>query len=370
MADTRPEAQWTLEDDSCVRLSGDWTLLVSGARRRRLKRELHELDSPRRYAWNLCDISAFDSGGALLLWRLWGGSLPDKLDCRDSQRHWFERLKESETPKAPKPSRLVSAVDHLAARTMAILHTVGGLLLLIGQLMVDLAWCIRHPRLMPWKEISATIYRSGASSMLLLGLIGFMIGVVMAIQIGITLQKFGAGEMIVSLMGLAVLRELGSVIAAIILAGRSGSAMTAGIGAMHITEEFNALRAFGASPTMRLVLPRVIGMAISMPLLVVWTDFTGLIGAAITGDLMLNVDWQLFLARLPNVVPIVNFWIGLGKGVVFGIMIALISSYFGISAKPNTESLSRNTTLSVVTSLSLILLFDVVSGAALTNVGL
>jgi phospholipid/cholesterol/gamma-HCH transport system permease protein len=206
--------------------------------------------------------------------------------------------------------------------------------------------------------------------MLLLGLVGFMIGVVMTLQIATTLEKFGAHEMVISLMGLAVLRELGSVIAAIILAGRSGSAMTAGIGAMHITEEFNALRAFGASPSIRLVLPRVIGMMISVPLLVVWTDFTGLVGSAITSDLFLSVDWRLFLARLPTQVPIVNFWIGLGKGVVFGFIISWIATYFGLAAKPNTESLSRNTTLSVVSSLSLILIFDAVVGALLTNVGI
>ncbi|HET6725680.1 MAG TPA: ABC transporter permease [Gammaproteobacteria bacterium] len=370
MTNSSSPAQWDVEDDKTVRLSGDWSLLFSAKRRKELQQELKSLDSPRGYAWNLCDIGSFDSGGALLLWELWGHELPDNLDCHDSQRHWFDRLKDSEAPPELEQSRLVVAADRFSAGVMSIVRTIGGLLLLVGQLMVDFTWCIRHPRVMPWREISATVYRGGASSMLLIGLIGFMIGIVMAIQIGITLEKFGANQMIVSLMGLAVLRELGSVITAIILAGRSGSAMTAGIGAMHITEEFNALRAFGESPSLRLVLPRVIGMSISVPLLVVWADFTGLVGSAITADWFLGVNWQLFFSRLPMEVPIVNFWIGLGKGIVFGFMIALISTYFGIVAKPNTESLSRNTTLSVVTSLSLILLFDVMSGAALTNVGL
>jgi phospholipid/cholesterol/gamma-HCH transport system permease protein len=364
------QAEWRVEDETRIRLSGDWALLFDANRREELQSEFRSLESPRRYGWDLTGVAAFDSGGALLLWDLWGKKLPEDLDCHEAQRHWFTRLEDSETPAAPRQSRFAIAENRYVEKLMAILGTIGGLLLLIGQLMVDFAWCVRHPRLMPWKEISATIYRSGASSMLLIGLIGFMIGVVMSIQIGITLQKFGAGHMIVSLMGLAVLRELGAVISAIILAGRSGSAMTAGIGAMHITEEFNALRAFGASPSLRLVLPRIIGMSISVPLLVVWADFTGLLGAALTGNWMLGVSWQVFFVRLPNVVPIVNFWIGLGKGIVFGVMIALIASYFGITAKPNTESLSRNTTLAVVTTLSLILLFDVISGAFLTNVGL
>lgn len=344
--------------------------MLDNDRRKQLQRELGDLDSPRRYAWNLCDIEAFDSGGALLLWEVWDRQLPEQLECRDEHRRWFDRLKETKTADRPRYSPFDELFSRARGGVMSVLHTIGGLLLLIGQLMVDAAYCVSHPRVIPWTEISATIYRSGASSMLLLGLVGFMIGIVMAIQIGMTLQKFGANTMIVSLMGLAVLRELGSVIAAIIIAGRSGSAMTAGIGAMHITEEFNALRAFGASPSLRLVLPRVIGMMLAVPLLVVWTDFTALVGSAMTADWYLNVGWRLFFARLPTTVPIVNFWIGLGKGIVFGFMISLVATFFGLSAKANTESLSRNTTLSVVTSLALILVFDAMTGAMLTNIGL
>lgn len=361
---------WQREDDSRIRLSGAWNLLIESAHRNRLRRELGELDSPNRYRWNLLDIDALDSGGALLLWEVWGRKLPEALDCREDQRHWFERLKQSEQPEVPRPSHVTAALDRFSSGMLAILHAVGGILLLIGQLMVDLAYCISHPRVVPWREISATIYRTGATSMLLLGGVGFMIGLVMTIQIGMTLQKFGANTMIIGMMGLAVLRELGAVITAIILAGRSGSAITAGIGAMHITQEYNALRAFGASPSLRLVLPRVVGMAVAVPLLVVWTDFTALLGAAITSEWYLGVGYKLFFARLPESVPIVDFWIGLGKGVVFGLLIALVASYFGLSAEANTQSLSRHTTLSVVTALTLILVFDASSGAMLTNVGL
>ena len=112
--------------------------------------------------------------------------------------------------------------------------------------------------------------------------------------------------MVVGTMGLAVLRELGPVICGLILAGRSGSAMTSGIGAMHLTGEYDALRAFGSSPSLRLALPRVIGAAISVPLVVVWADFTALIGGAVTAQADLGVGWRLFLAQLPEQVQIVS----------------------------------------------------------------
>ncbi|HET7674344.1 MAG TPA: ABC transporter permease [Gammaproteobacteria bacterium] len=369
MAKTAAQPGWEREDSE-IRLSGRWNLLINGARRKRLKHELGRLQSPDQCTWNMRDVEVLDSAGALLLWELWGRRLPERFDCREEHRRWFERLKETERPEIPKQSRIGIAIDRAGAGIIAIAHAIGGFLLLIGQLMVDVAYCVTHPRVIPWKEISATIYSTGASSMLLLGGVGFMIGLVMTIQIGMTLRQFGANSMIIGMMGLAVLRELGSVITAIILAGRSGSAITAGIGAMHITQEYNALQAFGATPSLRLVLPRVVGMAIAVPLLVVWTDFTGLLGAAITAQWNLDVGYKLFFARLPGAVPIVNFWIGLGKGVVFGLMIALVASYFGMSAEANTESLSKRTTLSVVTSLTLILIFDASSGAMLTNVGL
>jgi phospholipid/cholesterol/gamma-HCH transport system permease protein len=370
MENTSSDPGWKRENGDAIRLSGSWTLLLSADRRRRLARELGELESPRRYRWDMQRVEALDSAGARLLWDIWGHQLPDHLDCREDHRQWFTRLEDTGFPDQPGRHPLRDVVDHAAGGVVGFAATTGGILLLIGQLMVDLAYCARHPRVIPWRETTATIYHVGATSMLLLGCVGFLVGVVMTIQIGVALEQFGAAMMVVQMMGLAVLRELGPVICGLILAGRSGSAMTAGIGAMHLTGEYDALRAFGSSPSLRLALPRVIGAFISLPLLVVWTDFAALMGGAITAQMDLGVGYKLFLARLPEQVQIVNFWIGLGKGALFGLTIAVVGCYFGMDASPDTASLSRNTTLSVVTSLTLILLFDASSGALLTNVGL
>lgn len=367
-ADT--QATWAYEDDGGICLSGHWNLLIYNARWKQLRRELGALASPREYRWNLRGIGALDSGGALLLWHLWDRQWPRELECSEEHRRCFDRVAQARMPEPPAAARLAGTVEHYAEGVLTVIRTVGGILLLIGQILIDVGYCFSHPRVIPWREISATVYRTGATSMPLLGAVGFTVGVVATLQVGITLLQFGAVRLIVDLMALAVLRELGPVITAIILAGRAGSAMTAQIGAMRITEEFDALRAFGASPSQRLVLPRVIGMALSMPLLVVWTDFTTLLGAAFMSQWYLGVGWQLFLEQLPDAVPLVNFWMGLGKGVLFGYTIALISTYFGLASQPNTDSLSRHITGAVVTSLALILLLDAVVATLLANVGL
>ncbi|HEX5960862.1 MAG TPA: ABC transporter permease [Rhodanobacteraceae bacterium] len=370
MAKFLSDANWHHDNDTEIRLSGSWSLLLDAGRRRRLLHELRQLPAPTSYHWNLDEVEALDSAGALVLWDAWQRRLPEHLACRDDHRQWFTRLAATRFPDPPVRHRLDEAIDHAGGAVVGFFRAAGGILLLIGQLILDIGYCIRHPRVIPWKETAATVYHVGATSMLLLGGVGFLIGVVMAIQIGMALRQFGAATMIVGMMGLAVLRELGPVICGLILAGRSGSAMTAGIGAMHLTGEYDALRAFGSLPSLRLALPRVVGAGISLPLLVVWTDFAALIGGAVTAQADLGVRFDLFLAQLPAQVQIVNFWIGLAKGALFGVTIAVIGCHFGMHASPDTAGLSRNTTLSVVTSLTLILLFDASSGALLTHVGL
>lgn len=370
MTQANSHPAWKREGDTRVSLSGSWDLLLDAQRRKRLLRELGELNLPEGCQWDMSEVQALDSTGALVLWKIWGGRLPQQLDCDDNQLHWFKRLEA--TP--PLPQRSVSMpmrlLERFGGRIVSVLSVASGILILVGQLMLDTAYCVRHPRVIPWREISANIYRVGATSMLLLGCVGFLIGVVMTIQLGVALQQFGASHMVIGLMATAVPRELGPVITGLIMAGRSGSAMTASIGAMHITEEYDALRAFGASPTLRLALPRVIGAAIAMPLLVVWADCTALVGGALIGQANFGVNFSMFMAQLPQQIQVVNFWMGVGKGALFGLTIALVGCYFGLTSSADTESMSRNTTLSVVTSLTLILLFDASLGAMLTHVGL
>lgn len=369
-----PQApRWQIVEESgqrIIRLVGYWNLLTRGAERERVAAELQRIRTPRQLVWDLSHVRVMDSAGALLLWHLWDEDLPDRLHCRPEHRQWFARLGKLSTPSHRDREQRSASLSLLGARIVAMGQDAAGVMQLIGQLLLDFVYTLLHPRLTPWKEISASIYRTGATALPLLGTVGVLIGIVMTYQLAMSLRQFGANTMIVSVLGLSILRELGPVITALIVIGRTGSAITAGIGVMHVTEEFDALRAFGASPTQRLILPSVIGMAVSIPLLVIWTDFAGLVGGIIASDFSLGVGYRLFIERLPESVPWVNFWIGLGKGVLFGFVIATVSSYFGLKVRANTESLRQETTNSVVTSLTLILLLDATLGALLTNVGL
>lgn len=370
MARTASDPAWQREGDARITLSGSWSLLVDARRRRHLSDEFGKLNAPRAFHWDLQQVDSFDSTGAMLLWQVWDGRLPDRLECSDDQRHLFQRLADTPPLQTPAPGSLGSWLDRFGAGIVTVLATAGGIFTLLGQLLLDIAYCIRHPRVTPWKEISANIYHIGVSAMLLLGSIGFLVGFVMTIQVGLVLKMFGATGMVIGMMATAVPRELGAVVTGLLMSGRSGSAMTASIGAMHITEEYAALQALGSSPSLRLALPRVVGATVAMPLLVLWTDCTTAVGGALAAHAGLGINYLLFLQQMVAQVQIVNVWIGLGKGALFGLVIALVGAYFGMSASPDTESVSRHTTYSVVTSLTAILLLDASLGAALTNVGL
>jgi phospholipid/cholesterol/gamma-HCH transport system permease protein len=220
------------------------------------------------------------------------------------------------------------------------------------------------------REISATIYHSGLRSLPITTLVGFLIGVVLSYLIGEQLHDFGADGYIVNLMGITSLRELGPVIAAILNAGRSGSSMTAQIGLMRVTAELDALSVLGISHTLRLVLPRMLGQIIALPLLTLWTSAMALLGGMLGARLQLGVTSQAFLHSIPQVVPISNLWFGMAKGAVFGGAIALVACYFGLTIRPDTEGLAMGTTESVVSALTLVLMLDAAFAILFAHIGL
>jgi phospholipid/cholesterol/gamma-HCH transport system permease protein len=241
---------------------------------------------------------------------------------------------------------------------------------LMGQLTLDIAYLLRNPRAIPWAEISITIYESGIRALGITALVGFLIGVVLSYLSALQLKTLGAEVYIIDILGLSIIRELGPLLAAILVAGRSGSAMTAQLGIMRVTEELDALSAMGISHSLRLILPKVIALMLVMPLLSVWTSSAALIGGMFSAQNTLDISYQQFFLKLPNVVPLLNVFIGLGKGVVFGIMIALIACHFGFRIKPNTESLGIETTNSVVASITVVIMIDAVFAILFTGVGM
>jgi phospholipid/cholesterol/gamma-HCH transport system permease protein len=160
------------------------------------------------------------------------------------------------------------------------------------------------------------------------------------------------------------------VLAAILIAGRSGSAITAQIGVMRVTEELDAMRVMGIPQGYRLVMPRVIAMAIAMPLIAVWTTIAALFGGMLAADLAIGLSPAYFVTALPKAVQLSNLWLAVSKSVVFGFLIALIGCHYGLRVQPNTESLGEGTTASVVTSITIVILVDALFAVVFKSVGI
>jgi phospholipid/cholesterol/gamma-HCH transport system permease protein len=245
-----------------------------------------------------------------------------------------------------------------------------GLLQLLGQLLLDSLRLLRAPTKGPWRDMSGSLYQVGATALPITALVGFLIGVVLAYLMSQQLRQFGADIYIVNILGLALIRELGPMLAAILIAGRSGSAITAQIGVMRVTEELDAMQVMGIARGFRLVLPRALALALAMPLISVWTTLAALAGGMLAADLTLGITPDYFMAALPQVVPVVNLSLALAKSVVFGVVIALIGCHFGLRVQANTESLGRGTTASVVTAITLVILVDALFAVLFQDVGL
>jgi phospholipid/cholesterol/gamma-HCH transport system permease protein len=227
----------------------------------------------------------------------------------------------------------------------------------------------RHPARIPWREISANIYRTGARALPIIGMVGFLVGVVLSYLSARQLHAYGADVYIVNILGIGIVRELGPMLAAILVAGRSGSSMTAQLGVMRVTEELDALSVMGISQTLRMVLPKVIALTITLPLLVLWCNAIALIGGMLAASRELGINYRQFLHNLPSAVPISDLWLGVGKGMLFGALIASIACHYGLRIKPNTESLGTGTTNSVVTSITVVILVDATIAVMFSSVG-
>ena len=354
-------------------LSGAWTLASLPTPLIRFEQFDASLQSlaAENPVWDLTAVTRLDSAGALLLWRVWRKCWPAGAVIPDDHRHVLQRAASVPlvgSQSSPPPP--MGLVEWLGRLVFSLWNHLRDGIALIGQVLLDLIWLFAHPREFPLREFSATMYKCGALALPVTALVGFLIGVVLSYLSSLQLRLFGAEIFIVNILGMSIIRELGPVLVAVLVAGRSGSAMTAQIGVMRVTEEIDAMATMGVSRSVRLVLPKVMALAIAMPLLVVWCSAVGILGGLVAANLQLDLSWGFFIDALPRVVPLANLWIGLSKGVVFGLLIGLIACHFGLRVKPNTESLSTKTTSSVVASITVVILVDAVFAIYTRNLGL
>ena len=353
-------------------LTGDYTLTALRKVLADLAAELtqHQVNHTD-IEWDLTNIQQMDSVRISLLWRVWQAQRPKCIQLRPEQEQMLVRLEQlAPAINGKKSVDVLSPVVDLGNAAMQFWQLSIGLIALIGQLFLDMLYLIRHPVNIPWREISANIYRAGAQALGITALVGFLIGVVVSYLASKQLQLFGADIFIVNLLGISIIRELGPMLAAILVAGRSGSAMTAQLGVMRVTQELDALSVMGISHSQRLILPKILGLGIAMPLLVAWTSAMALIGGIVAAEVQLGLSYQYFLSALPDSVPIANLWLGLSKGVVCGMTIGLIACHFGLKIKPNTESLGMGTTSSVVTAITIVVIIDAIFAVMFSHIGI
>jgi phospholipid/cholesterol/gamma-HCH transport system permease protein len=349
-----------------LRAAGSW--LVANAAE--LDSHLHELDLPtgRQVLLDLAGIERLDTAGAWLLVRTEHAlSARGNTVALENVQPSFAPLLEQVRARgaaAPLPHpipphhTLAGFVARIGEITVAILNRAYSMLGFLGIVSATVADLLRRPGRLRLTATLVQMEQTGLNAMPIVGLLSFLIGVVMAYQGADQLRRFGAEIYTVNLLGVAILRELGVLLAAIIIAGRSGSAFTAQIGTMQVNQEIDALRTLGLDPVEVLVLPRVFGLVLTLPLLVFFADAMGLIGGGLMTWASLGISIPRFLEQLRGAISEWTLWVGVIKAPFFAAIIAMIGCYEGFNVTGSADSVGRLTTQSVVESIFVVIVAD------------
>ena len=266
-------------------------------------------------------------------------------------------------------SLVEEAPELVGATVSGVLRGVREVIGFLGQIILAAGSLIRHPRRFRTTALVRQLELVGVDALPIIGLMSFLIGIVIAQQGAVQLQQFGAETLTVNLVGRITLRELGVLMTAIMVAGRSGSAFAAQLGTMKLTEEVDAMRTIGISPIEALVIPRILACTFMMILLGFYASVVAIIGGAVVGDLMLGIPFLTFLSRIQEVVPVHDLWVGLIKAPVFGLIVALAGCYHGMQVKGNSEEVGRRTTQAVVSAIFAVIVLDAFFAVFFTEIG-
>ena len=297
-----PDVRRVIAADGSPRfeLSGAWTLRALRFRLTELAPRLAEYAAAPAAQWDLRGVQAIDHAGAMLLWRAWGRRRVASLVLNPEHEAFFGKL---ELPAESRSARVrhdpLRLLVYLGRKLLSVLDHFTTMVAMLGQVVLDAGFLVRNPLRIPWREISSNIYRTGTQALGITALVGFLIGVVLSFLSSQQLKLFGADAFIINILGISVIRELGPVLAAILVAGRSGSAITAQLGVMRVTQELDAMAVMGIPHTLRLILPKLLALAVSMPLIVLWTDAIALLGGMVAAHAELGIGYRYFLSSLP-----------------------------------------------------------------------
>ncbi len=348
--------------NNTLQCQGDWTLnhlnLVI-AQIRKIKLTTPELTVAGEA------ITAMDSAGAWTLAKILSALQQRGTKITLSGFHEKHQallaLVENEAAKLseviPPPAQL-PVLARIGVATVAKLDQVHQFIAFLGEVAVNLWKNLHQLRSFQWRSFLNTIDETGYQALPIVALLSFAIGIVLAYQSANQLKNYGADAYIVSILGIAILQEFGPLITAIIIAGRTSSAFTAQIGTMKVNEEIDALSTMGLSPIRQLVLPKILGLIVALPLLVVWADIFGLLGGMMVTKNMLGIGPYNFILKFPKVIELSTFVYGLIKAPVFAAIIAQVGCFQGFRVTGTSDSVGRQTTKSVVQAIFLIIIAD------------
>lgn len=336
-----------------------------------------ELPTSQSLHLNAAAITVMDSAGALVLVKCM--DLLEQHDnkvtlghCAPEQEELIHLVQSKKAaysfkPKIRAPEGLLYEVGK-EAENKAL--QADGLIILIGDLSLKFFEALGQWRRFQWPSIVSIINSAGLKALPIIALLSFLIGVVLAYQMGLQLETYGANIFIAYLSGMAIFREFSPLITAIIVAGRTSSAFTAQLGSMKVNEEIDALQTMGLSPTELLVLPKVVGLILVFPLLIFWSDIFSVLGSMFMSKMMLGIGYEDFLQRLKSSVGLDQFMLGLYKAPAFALLVSLVGCFQGFQVRSSADSIGSQTTKSVVQALFLIIIADAAFSVAYSWMGL
>ena len=358
-------------------VSGDWTLPNYGS----LKRDVQKataMELPNGHSVNLATINALDTAGASLLVDLLGArqlhELTELTPGLSSERQELLRLiaNAMASPEGEKSLRSNPITEFLAGvgeKIEDFWHQQRLLIGFTGQILATLASILATPWRWRITSLVAHVHQTGLNALPIVALLTFLVGAVVAFLGATILDDFGATIYTVNLVAFSFLREFGVLLAAILLAGRTASAFTAQLGSMKANEEIDALRTFGLSPIELLVIPRVLAMVVSLPILTFVGMISGIVGGSLVCVVALDISVPQILNILETKVRVVHLLVGLGKAPVFAFVIAVIGCLEGFKASGSAQSVGEHTTSAVVQSIFMVILLDSIAAIFFMEMG-
>lgn len=374
---TQPRLETRFDGSTLMaRVSGDCTIEHAGILNEQLGAVCQRARKPARVVFECAGLGTMDTSGAWLLQRTAERLKRQGVDAelsgfRDAHFRAMRALPASDGE--PCRHRRFDTLERV--EQMGRLIVAGGRHLVeatgfLGHLTVTTAQCIADPRRLRLGTMIAAMDRAGVSALPIVALLSFLISVALTYQGATQLREFGAEVLTVDLVAVSVLRELGVVLTAVLVAGRSGSAFAAQIGVMELNEEIEAMETMGMDPMEVLVLPRVVALVVMMPLLTIAADVAGLAGGAVSAAFLLDLPLSAYLPQVQNAITAWTVWSGIIKAPIFGALIATTSCFWGFKASGSAASVGHLTTVSVVQSIFLVVTADAAISVIYSILGL